>query len=136
MDGRSVFSDRIFATDYHVWAGMNTTNQSSVTKGCLTRLGIAFSWMLISGLILWAMAALYFDLSFSRLPALTPILYLAIIGVTAYVASTRVLRIATYLAGFLVVLTCWLSLKPSNDRPWQPNDSQTPRNRWRPDHNS
>ncbi|MGD0793367.1 MAG: DUF4105 domain-containing protein [Terriglobales bacterium] len=75
---------------------------------------------------LWATAALYFDLSFSRLPLLTPILYLAVIAAMAYVAKPRLLKMAACLAGFLIVLTCWLSLKPSNNRPWRPDDSQTP----------
>jgi Domain of unknown function (DUF4105) len=75
---------------------------------------------------LWASAALYFDLLFLRRPILNPILYLALVTVTAYFSRARLLRMAIVLCSFVVVLVCWLSLKPSNDRPWQPNLSQTP----------
>jgi Domain of unknown function (DUF4105) len=91
--------------------------------GALCR-GIA--WLLLAIATLWALAALYFDLSFSRMPALTPIVYLVVIATAAYFAKRHYLKMAVFLAGFLIVLFCWLSLKPSNDRPWQPDDSQTP----------
>lgn len=85
-----------------------------------------FVWLLLGGITLWATAALYFDLSFLRPPILTPLLYLAVIATTAYAAKVRLLRMAIFLGGFLVVVFCWLSLKASNDRPWQANVSQTP----------
>lgn len=92
----------------------------------LGALGIGVAWLLLAGFTLWAAAALYFDLSFSRLPLVTPILYLALIAALAYVAKARLFRMLVCLGGFLIVLTCWLSLKPSNNRPWQANVSQTP----------
>jgi len=93
-------------------------------------LGAGFAWLLLAGVTLWAAAALYFDLSlsppFSRLPLLTPILYLAAIAAMMYFAKTHLLKMAVCLGGFLVVLGCWLSLQPSNNRSWQANVSQTP----------
>jgi hypothetical protein len=92
----------------------------------LRRLGIGFAWSLLGVMTLWATAALYFDLSSPRLPLLTPIIYLAAVGLLAYFIRRRLPRMAVCLAGFLVVLACWLSLKPSNNRNWQADDSQTP----------
>ena len=92
----------------------------------LRRIGIGFAWSLLAVMTLWATAALYFDLSFPRFPLLTPIIYLAVIGILLYFVRRRLPRMAVCLAGFLVVLACWLSLKPSNNRNWQADDSQTP----------
>ncbi len=105
---------------------MSTGNQTSRKKRRLHWLGAGFSWLMLAGMTLWAAAALYFDLSFSRLPLLTPIFYLAVIAALAYVAKARLAKMAVCLGGFLIVLTCWLSLKPSNNHLWQLNDSQTP----------
>ena len=79
---------------------------------------------------LWAATALYFDLSFLRPPILTPLLYGAVMAALAY-TTKHLLKMtgsarAILLGGFLVVLLCWLSLKPSNHRPWQPDVAQTP----------
>jgi hypothetical protein len=90
------------------------------------RLGVGLGWLLLGCLTLWTLAALYFDLSFSFLPALTPVLYLTLIVGAAYAAKTHLFRMMVCLAGFLIVLICWLSIKPSNNRPWQPDNAQTP----------
>jgi len=89
-------------------------------------LAAGFAWSLLGCLTLWAAAALYFDLSFLRPPILTPLAYLAAVVTAAYSAKARLRRMAIFLGGFFVVLICWLSLKPSNNRPWQANVSQTP----------
>jgi hypothetical protein len=82
--------------------------------------------MLLVGMTLWAAAALYFDFSYAHRPFLTPVLYVAAVVGLAAAAKGRLARMLVVLAGFLIVLTCWLSLKPSNDRPWKPDNSQTP----------
>ncbi len=94
------------------------------------------AWFVAICLLLWAAAALYFDLSPIHFPFLTPTLFLiAIVLLTWFAkhmfakrsfAKRRILRLGICLVSFLVVLTCWLSLKPSNDRDWQPNLSQAP----------
>ncbi len=92
----------------------------------LRRIGIGFAWLLLAGLSVWAVAALYIDLSFSRLPLLTPIVYVVGLVAVIYFVKRRRLRMVAFLTGFLFVLACWLSLKPSNNRNWQPDDSQMP----------
>jgi len=115
---------------------MNTGSQRSEEKRVPSRfhwlrwLGVGFAWLSLAGMTLWAAAALYFDLSFpppfSRLPLLTPALYLALIAAMVYRAKTHLLKMSVCLSGFLIVLGCWLSLRPSNNRPWQADVSQTP----------
>lgn len=92
----------------------------------MLRLGIVLLWLLLSGLILWATAALYFDLSPAGLHLFTPAIYLVTVAILLRVAKRRSLRMAVCLVAFLIVLACWFSLKPSNNGAWQPNVSQTP----------
>jgi hypothetical protein len=92
----------------------------------LNRLAVGFAWIFLAGVTLWAAAALYFDLSFLRPPILTSLLYCSAIAAMAYAAKGHLARMVIFLGGFLLVLICWLSLKPSNNRPWQANLAQTP----------
>ncbi len=94
-------------------------------KRVLRRLEIGFAWLLLGVTLLWAMAALYFDL-FPRLHLFAPIVYLVVLVALAYFARRQRRRMGVCLAGFLLVLACWLSLKPSNDRRWQSDDAETP----------
>ena len=103
----------------------NPTNHSFSRK-VLGWLGVSLAWLLLAGMTLWTAAALYFDLSWSRLPALTPIVYLAIVATLLFMAKSRPAKMTVCLGGFLVILICWLSLQPSNNRPWKPDNSQTP----------
>jgi hypothetical protein len=108
---------------------MNPVNHGSAYSRIgrsLRWLGIGLAWLLLAVLTVWAAAALYFDLSFSHLPVLTPAVYLVVIAALACVAKKRLARMTIFFAGFVIVLICWLSLKPSNDRQWQLDDSQTP----------
>jgi hypothetical protein len=95
-------------------------------KRALRRLGLSVAWFLLALMTVWAIAALYFDLSIAHLPWLTPVLYIVAIATLAWVAKSHLRKIAVFLGGFLLVLVCWLQLKPTKDRPWQPNDSQMP----------
>jgi hypothetical protein len=95
-------------------------------KSRLNRLAVGFAWLLLAGVTLWAAAALYFDLSFLRPPILTSLLYCSVIAAMAYAAKGHLAKMVIFLGGFLIVLICWLSLKPSNNRPWQANLAQTP----------
>jgi hypothetical protein len=82
--------------------------------------------LLALSLTAWAAAALYFDL----LPGVS----LRTVGSSSYgLAKAGALLafrgrgkgIAICLAGFLLVLAWWLTLKPSNGRAWQPDVAQT-----------
>jgi hypothetical protein len=105
---------------------MSVISHASWINRCLRSLGIGMAWLLLVGMTLWAAAALYFDFSYAHRPFLTPVLYLAVVTGLASVAKGRLARMLVCLAGFLIVLACWLSLKPSNNRSWKPDNSQMP----------
>jgi hypothetical protein len=84
-------------------------------------LGLAFVWLVLALLSLWAMAALYIDV---RRPALRlPLAILYAIVMVSIVASYRLrARSALFcLACFCLVLAWWLCLKPTNTADWQPD---------------
>ena len=88
-------------------------------------LGFVVMWLVLALLTLWAVAALYVDFRIAalRIP-LTVIYVLAIIAILVKV-KRRLWAAALCLAGFCVVLTWWLSLKPSNGGDWQADTSWT-----------
>lgn len=88
--------------------------------------GCVAVWFLSACLSVWAMAALYFDFSRPGREWLAPAIYLAVLALFLGLVRTRVSRIGACLAGFFIVLVCWLFIKPSNDRDWQSNLSRTP----------
>jgi hypothetical protein len=84
-------------------------------------------WLLAACLNAWAMAALYFDFSHAGGHEwLPPAIYLAVLTLFLGILESRVFRIGACFTGFLLVLVCWLSLKPSNDHNWQSDLSRTP----------
>jgi hypothetical protein len=90
------------------------------------RILAGLAWLAIGCETIWAVLALYFDLSPARLHILMPLLYVLAIVVLGYFAKrlSRIMAICAF--GFLAVLVCWLSLKPSNNRIWRPDDAKTP----------
>jgi len=101
-----------------------TTEDTSAPR--ITRiLGRGLVWLMVVLLTLWAAAALYFDLPHAwwRIPVF--VVYLILVpSVMATVSSHRVGLLVAVVA-FVCVLAWWLSLRPSNDRDWQPDVAQT-----------
>ena len=88
-------------------------------------IGLVIVWSLLAVLTLWAAAALYIDL---RNPALRiPVTVIYVLGIFAAIFMFRRSRWAPVicLAGFCGVLLWWLSLKPSNNAEWQPDNART-----------
>jgi len=84
-------------------------------------LGLFAAWMVGVGTTLWAFGALWFDFPVKPLRHVAAILYaLGVVFWLVFGAGQR-RKIVGLAAGFLVVLACWLMLRPSNDRPWQPD---------------
>ncbi len=93
-----------------------------------TIVGSVVLWLAIGIVVLlnlWATAALYFDLRFVSLGIPAAIAYVVVIVILLAVFRGRWLSLVIGLFAFSCVLTWWLSLKPSNDRPWQPDVAQT-----------
>jgi hypothetical protein len=83
-------------------------------------------WLVALGCVAWAGGALAYDLPWAslRLPAAIAFLIFAAVVLFAVRGAWR--KILTLLAAFSVVLTWWLTLQPSNHRPWQPDVDRTP----------
>ena len=69
----------------------------------------------------WAAAALYFDVRVPWLRTLLTGAYLAALLALWVLVKRRGLNILLTTGGFLFVLAWWLTLRPSNDRDWQPD---------------
>jgi hypothetical protein len=71
----------------------------------------------------WAFGALYFD--FPKAGAFAAILFaIALLAIVIFVRG-KLLKLAIVVGAFAVVVSWWLTLKPSNDRAWQPDVAQT-----------
>jgi len=83
----------------------------------------AIGWAVAVVAVAWAFGALYFD--FPRIGALAAILFVVILLAAIIFVRGQLLKLAIALGAFVVVAGWWLTLKPSNDRAWQPDVSQT-----------
>src|SRR5262245_12915677 len=71
----------------------------------------------------WAFGALYFDLP--TLGAWAAILFVLVVLATVLFVRGPLLKLAIVFGVFVVVVLWWFTLKPSNDRPWQPDVAET-----------
>jgi hypothetical protein len=86
---------------------------------------VAFTigWAVAIVAVAWAFGALYFD--FPGIGALAAILFVVILLAAIIFVRGQLLKLAIVLGASAVVAGWWLTLKPSNDRAWQPDVSQT-----------
>jgi hypothetical protein len=83
----------------------------------------ALGWIVAVLCVAWAFGALYFD--FPKVGGLAAIVFtVAVLGAVILVHG-KLLKLAIVFGAFAVVASWWLTLKPSNDRPWQPDVAQT-----------
>jgi hypothetical protein len=84
----------------------------------------ALVWVVLAGLTVWAIAALYVDIRTPGLRAPAAILYAVAAVIAIWKLPPR--HAAGLLAlAFAVVVTWWLSLEPTNNGPWIPNNERT-----------
>lgn len=76
----------------------------------------AGSYLCIVLTTIWAVLALYFDSPFARIKIVLPVLYLACLVLACYWTKRKLLAC---LLGFAIVVSWWLTLKPTNQGPWQ-----------------
>jgi Domain of unknown function (DUF4105) len=86
-------------------------------------IGWAVGWLAALACAAWAFGALYFDCP--RIGALAAILFVVILLAAIIFVRGQLLKLAIVLGALAVVAGWWLTLKPSNDRVWQPDVSQT-----------
>ena len=71
--------------------------------------------------VAWAFGALYFD---SAGPFAAILFVIALLAILIF-ARGKLLKLAFVFGAFAIVVSWWLTLKPSNDRAWQPDVAQT-----------
>jgi hypothetical protein len=83
----------------------------------------AVAWIAAVFCLAWASGALYFDLpAASRLVA---ILFVLVLPAAIIFVRGKLLKLLIVFGAFALVALWWLTLKPSNDRQWQPDVAQT-----------
>src|SRR5262249_37905671 len=91
--------------------------------GVIKYIAWVFAWLAAFVCATWAAGALYFDFPTARAPA--AILFVIALVAAVIVLRGKLLKLAAVFAAFAVVALWWLTLKPSNDRPWQPDVAET-----------
>jgi hypothetical protein len=112
---------------------VNSPASAELTKRASGRLPGWVRWpggitgmVILALLTAWAAAALYFDVRTPWLRAPVSGLYVLAVLVTWMVVPRRGRAALATLGGFVLVLGWWLSLRPSNDRDWQPDVTLLP----------
>ena len=102
----------------------NAEARPSLLRKIARGLASVVSFFAAIGANIWAAAALFFDLPSPswRVPA--AILY-AIVILAALITLKSPRSLQVLFLAFAVTATWWFSLKPSNDRNWQPDVAQT-----------
>jgi Domain of unknown function (DUF4105) len=85
----------------------------------------ALTWLVAVGCAAWATGALVFDFPIAPLRAPISLLFgLALVGSLIFLRG-KWRKLTAVGSGFVLVLAWWLTLKPSNNRAWQPDVSKT-----------
>jgi len=86
----------------------------------------AFLWLVVLIAVLWAVGALYYDFPIHALRKLAAIGFVLLAFLAIFFVPGKTRKLFAVVCSFLVVLAWWrLTLKPSNDRPWQPDVAET-----------
>ncbi len=82
-------------------------------------IGWSFAWLVALVSAIWAFGALYFD--FPKAGGFAAILFvIALLAIVIFVRG-KLLKVAIVFGACALVAAWWLTLKPSNDRTWQPD---------------
>ncbi len=73
----------------------------------------------------WATAALYFDWPVASWRSPAALTYAVLVLLVLAISRLQWRGLAVAMVAFVGVLAWWLSLRPSNDRDWQPDVAQT-----------
>ena len=76
-------------------------------------------YLLLFGVTVWAVGALYFDLPIAGLRAPLAFIYLGAVLVAFIFVKSRWRAMGVVAFAFVVVLAWWLTIKPTGDRDWQ-----------------
>jgi len=91
----------------------------------LRRIVFAITILIALLLTFWSAAALFFDSPFPALRTPAAIVYVIVVLAALVILRRPHLGLVVAFAGFALVAMWWFTLKPSNQRDWQPDDAQT-----------
>jgi len=95
-----------------------------VFRVCVIKyIGWTFAWLAAFVCATWAFGALYFD--FPTAGTLAVILFVIILLAAMVFVRRKLRKLAIVFGASTLVALWWLTLKPSNDRAWQPDVAQT-----------
>ena len=83
------------------------------------------AWLVLLACTAWAAAALYVDLPFGGTNLVAVLVYVALVAGVVILVPGAMSKWLACLACFALVLGWWLTIEPSNDRPWQEAVAQT-----------
>lgn len=84
------------------------------------------AWLIASLCVLWAAGALYFDFPIAGLGSFAAIGFALLILLALFFVPRQARKVFVVLGAFLIVLAWWrITLRPSNNRPWQPDVIET-----------
>jgi uncharacterized protein DUF4105 len=85
-----------------------------------------FLWLIALIAALWAFGALYYDFPIPKLRSVAANAFTVLVFLALLFVRGKNRKLLAVVCGFLLVLAWWrLALKPSNDRPWQPDVAET-----------
>jgi hypothetical protein len=85
-----------------------------------------FVWLSALIAVLWSFGALYFDFPLAQLRVSAAVAFVVLIFLALLFVRGKTRKLLAVVCGFLIVLAWWrLTLKPSNDRAWQPDVAET-----------
>jgi hypothetical protein len=83
------------------------------------------SWVIALLCVLWAFGAIDFDFPFASLRFAAALAFIVMLLAAVIFVRGQARKLATVLAIFLLVLIWWRTQKPSNNRAWQPDVTET-----------
>ena len=86
--------------------------------------GWTVAWVIAFLCALWSIGALYYDFP-KHLGAAAALVFVGVLLAALIFVRGKVLKLASLFAAFALILIWWLTLKPTNDRNWQPDVAQT-----------
>ena len=86
-------------------------------------IGWILAWLAAFVCSTWAFGALYFDFPWAS--TFAAIVFLLALLATIIFVRGKLLKLAIVFGAFAVVVSWWLTLKPSNDGTWQPDVAKT-----------
>lgn len=86
-------------------------------------IALAIAWLVALGCAAWAFGALHYDFPFARGVVAWAFAAVLAAGVIFIRGAWR--KLGAVFFGFALVLAWWLTLKPGNDRHWQPDVAET-----------